>query len=45
VVARMGEEEGYAAIFEKAQSGLMYMPSSSDITDKVIERFNKSYKK
>jgi outer membrane protein len=45
VVVQMGEEGGYTAIFEKAQSGLMYMPPSSDITDKVIERFNKTYRK
>jgi outer membrane protein len=42
VIAKFGEDEGYTAIFEKFESGLLYMPESTDLTDKIIEIFNKS---
>jgi outer membrane protein len=38
----IGEEEKYTAIFETAESGLLYMPKALDITDTVIERFSKT---
>lgn len=40
VVRKTGAEEGYTAIFEKVQSGLMYMPESQDLTEKIIKRYN-----
>lgn len=40
VIADYGKREGYTAIFEKYESGLLYMPDSTDLTDKIIETFN-----
>lgn len=42
VIAKFGKDEGYTAIFEKHESGLLYMPESADLTDKIIETFNGS---
>ena len=44
VIAKFGEDEGYTAIFERFESGLLYMPESTDLTDKIIETFNGSSK-
>jgi outer membrane protein len=44
VIAKFGEDEGYTAIFERFESGLLYMPESTDLTDKMIETFNGSSK-
>jgi outer membrane protein len=44
VIAELGEEEGYTVILEKIESGILYMPDSIDLTDKVIKRFNESSK-
>ncbi|HEW81549.1 MAG TPA: OmpH family outer membrane protein, partial [Nitrospirae bacterium] len=45
VIAKFGKDEGYTAIFEKLASGLLYMPESTDLTNKIIEIFNGSSKK
>ena len=42
VIAKFGEDGGYAAIFEKYESGLLYMPGSTDLTNIIIETFNGS---
>lgn len=42
VIAKFGKDEGYTAIFEKYESGLLYMPDSTDMTKKIIETFNGS---
>jgi len=44
VIAKFGKDEGYTAIFEKYESGLLYMPDSTDLTQKIIETFNESSK-
>ncbi len=44
IVTRIGEKEGYIAVFEVADSGILYMPSKLDLTEEVIKRFNKSTK-
>ncbi|MBI5057495.1 MAG: OmpH family outer membrane protein [Nitrospirae bacterium] len=40
VVNKIGEEEGYTVIFDKVQSGIMFIPAKLDLTDKLIKRFN-----
>lgn len=45
VIAKFGKDKGYTAIFEKFESGLLYMPESTDLTNRIIEIFNKSSKK
>ena len=42
LIAKFGEDEEYTAIFERFESGLLYMPASADLTDKIIEIFNGS---
>jgi outer membrane protein len=44
VIAKFGKDEGYTAIFERFESGLLYMPESTNLTDKIIEIFNASSK-
>ncbi|RJQ51349.1 MAG: OmpH family outer membrane protein [Nitrospiraceae bacterium] len=41
---KVGEEDGYSVIFEKSESGIMYIPEKFDITDKVIKRYNEMSK-
>ena len=45
VVNIIGKEEGYLAVFERTESGILYIPEDVDLTDKLIERFNKISKK
>lgn len=42
IVKEFGDADQYTFIFEKNQSGLLYSKKPDDLTDKVIERFNKS---
>ncbi len=42
LIINIGEEEAYSAIFETAESGLLYMPKEQDITDMVIKRFSET---
>lgn len=44
-VSEMAREEGYTAVFEKHSAGLVYFIEEADITEQVIERFNKSSQK
>ncbi|GAB4543715.1 MAG: OmpH family outer membrane protein [Thermodesulfovibrionia bacterium] len=44
MIKKIGEEERYTAIFEKAEGGLLYIQDEMDITDKVIKRFNEATK-
>lgn len=39
---KIGKKEGFTLILEKNESGAMYYPKSMDITDKVIEEYNKT---
>ncbi len=41
---KIGKEQGYIAIFEVADSGILYMPKNLDLTEEVIKRFNESTK-
>lgn len=41
VIDTVGKEKGLTLIFNKFQSGLVYADETIDITDEVIQRFNK----
>ena len=45
VVDDLGKKEGYLLILEKRESGVVYNPSTIDITDKVIEKYNEAFAK
>ncbi len=40
-----GKKHNFTFIIEKQEGGIVYVSKSSDITDKILEEFNKSYKK
>ncbi|MBI5049691.1 MAG: OmpH family outer membrane protein [Nitrospirae bacterium] len=42
IVNKIGEEEGYAAIFEISDGNVVYWSKKLDITDKVIKKYNES---
>jgi outer membrane protein len=44
VIESMGEKEGYTAILSLDNPVVVYRSKGADITKKVIEEFNKSYK-
>ncbi len=44
LIINIGEEGNYTAIFEIVEGGILYMPKGSDITEKVILKFNETYK-
>lgn len=45
VVEKLGKDEGYLLIIERRGAGVVYSPSSVDITDKVIKLYNAEYGK
>jgi outer membrane protein len=42
-VDKIGKKEGYTLILEKSSSGVVYAPSTIDLTDKVIQQYNADY--
>lgn len=42
IIEKLGEKEGYTAIFEVFEGGILYMPKGFDLTDKVIKSFNET---
>jgi outer membrane protein len=44
IIKKTGEEDGYTVIFEKVQSGIMYIPEKFDVTDKIIKKYNEASK-
>jgi outer membrane protein len=44
-VEQIGKKEGYTLIIEKSSSGVVYAPSTIDLTDKVIILYNENYAK
>jgi outer membrane protein len=40
-VVRIGKEKGYSIIFERVASGILYIPEEVDLTDTLIDVFNK----
>lgn len=45
LISQIGKEKGYAAIFNKYESGLVFASEAVDITDLVIKRFNETASK
>jgi outer membrane protein len=41
IITEVGKEQGFTAIFERSTPGLIYSREALDITDLVIEKFNK----
>lgn len=42
IIENIGKERKYDMILEKTESSVLYAPSSMDITNEVIKRYNKS---
>jgi outer membrane protein len=40
IMRRMGQAEGYALILERSEAGVVYIPSTYDLTDLLIQRYN-----
>ncbi len=40
VVAQVGASEGYSFIYEKSQDAILYAPNATDLTAKVITKYN-----
>ena len=44
MIRKVGEEEGYAVIFEKNEAGMIYSSGKLDLTDKIIKKYNETSK-
>lgn len=40
IAEEIGKKEGFLLILEKRESGILYAPSSIDITDRIIQKYN-----
>jgi outer membrane protein len=40
MVREIAEAEGFTSVFERARSGVVYMPPSLDVTNEVIRKYN-----
>ena len=45
VVDQIGKKEGFLLILEKSEGGVVYAPSTIDITDQVIQKYNELFDK
>jgi len=45
IIFSYAKKVGYAMIFEKSRSGLLYAPDSLDLTDTIIKIYNQEYSK
>jgi len=45
VIKGMGDNEKYTLILEKSQAGIIFAPTTIDVTDKVITLYNEASKK
>ena len=43
IAEEIGKKEGYLLILEKRAGGVVYMPSTLDITDRVLQLYNKQF--
>ncbi|MCA9600477.1 MAG: OmpH family outer membrane protein [Polyangiales bacterium] len=41
IVQRIGQANGYTVVLEKSEGGVVWVPSNLDLTDEVIQRYNK----
>lgn len=44
IVQKFGQKQGYALILDPLRAGVLYAPSEIDITDKILDLFNKETK-
>jgi len=44
IMKRVGQKEGYAVILERTEAGVVFIPSSYDLTDVLIQRYNAEHK-
>lgn len=40
IVRQIGQKDGYALVLERSEAGVVYIPSTYDLTDLVIQRYN-----
>jgi outer membrane protein len=40
IVKLIGQRDGYALVLERTEAGVVYIPSTYDLTDLVIQRYN-----
>jgi outer membrane protein len=40
IMRRIGQAEGYALVLDRGEAGVVYTPSSYDLTDVLIQRYN-----
>jgi outer membrane protein len=40
IMRRVGQAEGFALILERGEAGVVYVPSTYDLTDVLIQRYN-----
>ena len=45
IVKEIAEAEGFTFVLEKNQSGIMYAPSSLDVTNEVVRKYNARFAK
>lgn len=45
ILQNLGKEEKYTMILEKGENNVIWVAKEADITDKVVARFEKEYKK
>ncbi len=45
LVNEFGKKGGYLLILEKREAGVLYFPQTIDITDVIIEQYNKKFAK
>jgi len=45
LIEEIGKKEGYLLIVEKREAGVLYMPKTIDLTDSLIQQYNKKYAK
>lgn len=43
LVEEMGKKEGFLLIVEKREGGLLYYPTTIDITDRLIQKYNEQF--
>jgi outer membrane protein len=43
IVAAIAERDGLAMVFEKTDSGLVYAPKQSDLTNELVRTYNEKY--
>lgn len=45
IVRRIGQKEGYSVILDKNEAGVVFVPTTNDLTDLLIQRYNGGSKK